>query len=30
LSSESDPAERLSSLGANEIKVTKEYNLDRL
>ncbi|KAL1801409.1 hypothetical protein ACET3X_001751 [Alternaria dauci] len=30
LSSETDPAERLSSLGANEIKVTKEYNLDRL
>ncbi|KAH6865821.1 hypothetical protein BKA58DRAFT_227748 [Alternaria rosae] len=30
LSNESAPSERLGSLGLNEIKVTKEYNLDRL
>ncbi|USP81477.1 integral membrane protein [Curvularia clavata] len=30
LTNESDNLERAGSLGANEIKVTKEYNLDRL
>lgn len=30
LNSDSDTLERTGSLGANEIKITKEYNLDRL
>jgi hypothetical protein len=30
LSSETDNVERDGVLGVNEIKVTKEYNLDRL